>query len=185
MQPEKPNWRSGKRLSAKQIVENFPRHKTYVEPFAGRAYVFLKNDKYEKAVLNDIDCQPIRELKKQKCSLEDKSQCQKLKQAKVTCGRDWKEFLKLDSKDTVFYLDPPYESSKDYGWRRYKYNNVPLKEILQNVKKLKGTVFLSYSPERKSEICNSKTGFTCKTIKTTSFSNPTSEILGIKRSRND
>ena len=180
---KKPNWRSGKRLSAKKIVKHFPNHKKYVEPFAGRAYVFLHNDKYEKAILNDLDCSVLRELKKQKCSLKDKTQCKKLKEATVTCGKDWKKFLKHDSKDTVFYLDPPYDNSKKYGWRQYKHNNVPLKEVLENVKNLKGTVILSHSPEKRKEICNKKTGFKCKTIKTISFSNPTSEILAIKKAK--
>lgn len=62
-------WRAGKRLTAKKIVKLFPNHKRYVEPFAGRAYVFFKNDKFEKAILNDKDCKVLRELKRQKCSL--------------------------------------------------------------------------------------------------------------------
>ena len=174
------NWRAGKRLSAKKIVKEFPKHKTYVEPFAGRAYVFLKNEKYDKAVLNDIECKVLRELKKQKCSLQDPKQCNKIKAAKVECGKDWKQFLKYDSKDTLFYLDPPYENSKT-GEKYYKHNDVPLKEVLDKTKKLKGSVFLSYSPERRKEICNKKTGFKCKTIETWSFANPSKEILAIKK----
>jgi len=176
------NWRAGKRLSAKQIVKEFPNHKTYVEPFAGRAYVFFKNDKYEKAVLNDVDCKVIREVKKQKCSIKNPSQCNKLKEAKVECGNDWKKYLKHDSKDTLFYLDPPYENNKTSD-KYYKFNDVPLKEVLENVKKLKGTVVLSYSPDRRKEICNKKTGFKCKTIKTWSFANPSKEILAIKKAK--
>ena len=174
------NWRAGKRLSANKIVRHFPKHKTYVEPFAGRAYVFLKNDKYEKAILNDMDCKVLRELKKQKCSLQDPSQCKKLESAKVDCGNDWKKYLKYDSKDTLFYLDPPYENNKTSD-TYYKFNNVPLQEVLDNVKKLKGSVFLSYSPDRRKEICNKKTGFKCKTINTWSFANPSQEILAIKK----
>lgn len=181
--PLKPNWRSGKRLSASKIVTHFPNHNLYVEPFAGHAYVFLKNAKFIKAILNDKDCQVIHDLKKQKCSLKDKSQCQKLKEAQISCGKDWKSFLKYDAEDTLFYLDTPYENSKNYGWRQYRFNDVPLKEVLEKTQKLKGTVILSYSPEHKKEICNQKTGFTCKTIKTISFSNPTSEILAIRKAK--
>ena len=174
------NWRAGKRLSAKKIVKIFPDHKTYVEPFAGRAYVFFKNKKYEKAILNDLDCKVLRELKKEKCSLKGQDKCNQLKEAKVECGNDWKKYLKYDSKDTLFYLDPPYENNKTSD-KYSKYNDVPLKEVLEKVKKLKGTVVLSYSPDRKKEICNSKTGFKRRTIKTWSFANPSKEILAIKK----
>ena len=176
------NWRAGKRLSAKQIVKTFPEHKIYVEPFAGRAYVFFKNDKFEKAILNDLECKVIRETKRQKCSLKDKSQCQKLKEAKVTCGKDWKKFLKHDSKDTLFYLDPPYENNKTSD-KYYRHNNVPLKEVLDRTKKLKGTVVLSYSPKYRKEICNTKTKFKCKTVNTWSFANPSKELLAIKKKK--
>jgi len=174
------NWRAGKRLSAGKIVKEFPSHKTYVEPFAGRAYVFLKNNKYERAVLNDMDCSVLNELKRSKCSLKGRSDCEKLKEAKVECGNDWKKYLKYDSKDTLFYLDPPYENNKTSD-KYYKFNNVPLKEVLKNVKHLKGSVFLSYSANKRGEICNKKTGFRCKTIKTWSFANPSTEILAIKK----
>lgn len=176
------NWRAGKRLSAKQIVKTFPDHKTYVEPFAGRAYVFFKNDKFSgRAILNDLDCGVIREVKKRKCSLKNPDQCNKLKKAKVDCGKDWKKFLRYDSKETLFYLDPPYEDNKTSD-KYYKFNDVPLKEVLDGVKKLRGTVVLSYSPDRRKEICNNKTGFKCRTIKTWSFANPSKEILAIKKS---
>lgn len=105
-------WRAGKRLSAKQIVKTFPKHKTYVEPFAGRAYVFFKNDKYEKAILNDLECAVIKEVKKQKCSLKNPAQCNKLKEAKVDCGKDWKKYLKHDSKIRFSILTPPMKTTK-------------------------------------------------------------------------
>lgn len=174
------NWRAGKRLTANKIVKIFPSHKKYVEPFAGRAYVFFKNDKFEKAILNDKDCKVLRELKSQKCSLSLRKDCDKLKQAKVECGKDWKSFLRHDSKDTLFYLDPPYENNKT-SQKYYKYNNVPLKEVLEKVKPLKGTVVLSYSADRRREICNPKTGFKCRILKTWSFANPSRELLAIRK----
>lgn len=177
------NWRPGKRLSAQRIVDALPAHKTYVEPFAGRAYVFLKNMKYSgDAILNDLDCGVLKDLKKQKCSLKNPAQCEKLEEAKVSCGKDWKKFLKYDAPDTLFYLDPPYEDNKT-SKKFYKFNDVSLKEVLDGVKNLKGTVALSYSQDRRKEICNLQTGFRCRTIKTFSFGNPSSEILAIKKAR--
>lgn len=177
------NWRAGKRLSASKIVKLFPPHKTYVEPFAGRAYVFFKNAKNpEKAILNDLECKVIRELKEQKCSLKDATQCNQLKEAKVECGNDWKNYLKYDSKDTLFYLDPPYENNKTSD-KYYKHKDVPLKEVLDKTENLKGTVALSYSPDRKKEICNKNTKFKCREINTWSFGNPSKELIAIKKGK--
>lgn len=177
------NWRAGKRLTAKKIVKHFPPHNKYIEPFAGRAYVFFKNNKLKnpsKAILNDLDCKVLRELKKSKCDLKDKTDCNRLKQARVSCGKDWKQFLKHDSKDTLFYLDPPYENNKTSD-KYYKFKDVSLKEVLDKTKKLKGTVILSYSPKQRKEICNEKTRFKCKTLSSWSFANPSKELLAIKK----
>lgn len=177
------NWRSGKRLSASKITKFFPKHETYVEPFAGRAYVYFHNNlNPSKVILNDKDCKVIRELKQYKCNLKSKNDCNKLKSSQLSCGKDWKDFLKYDSKNTLFYLDPPYENNAT-SKKDYKYNNVPLKEVLKHTSKLKGNVFLSYSNKNRKEICNDKTGFKCKTIKTWSYANPSTEILAIKKIR--
>ena len=44
----------GKQRLAKRIIETFPAHTTYVEPFAGGAQVFFHKDPSEVEVLNDL-----------------------------------------------------------------------------------------------------------------------------------
>ena len=45
----------GKNRLAKRIIEIFPKHKTYVEAFAGGAQVFFHKEPSEVEVLNDLD----------------------------------------------------------------------------------------------------------------------------------
>jgi DNA adenine methylase len=45
----------GKRVLAKQIIEAFPRHTTFVEAFAGGAQVFFRKEPSKVEVLNDLD----------------------------------------------------------------------------------------------------------------------------------
>jgi DNA adenine methylase len=45
----------GKRALAKRVIELFPRHRTYVEAFAGGAQVFFHKPPSKVEVLNDLD----------------------------------------------------------------------------------------------------------------------------------
>ena len=48
-------WYGGKRYLAKRIIEQFPPHRIYLEPFGGAASVLLNKEPVEVETYNDID----------------------------------------------------------------------------------------------------------------------------------
>lgn len=48
-------WIGGKRRLASQILETFPEHSCYVEPFCGAAAIFFAKERVKVEVLNDIN----------------------------------------------------------------------------------------------------------------------------------
>ena len=53
-------WHGGKRYLAKRIIENFPPHRIYVEPFGGGASVLLNKPPVDVEVYNDLDLRITR-----------------------------------------------------------------------------------------------------------------------------
>src|SRR6266852_5940246 len=53
-------WHGGKRYLAKRIIEHFPKHRIYLEPFGGGASVLLNKQPVEVEVYNDLDLRITR-----------------------------------------------------------------------------------------------------------------------------
>jgi DNA adenine methylase len=53
-------WHGGKRYLAKRIVENFPKHRIYLEAFGGGASVLLNKPTVDVEVYNDLDTRITR-----------------------------------------------------------------------------------------------------------------------------
>lgn len=168
----------GKRMTAKKlgaVIDRIP-HEVYVEPMVGMGTVFFAKKPSRIEVLSDLDCKVTREMKKQACSLKDKTKCNRLKDAIITCGKDYREIIKkYDSKKTLIYLDPPYEGTKC----EYNHCDIPTSEIVNVMKKAKGTVLMSNTPLNRKEICGGK--IKRRTIPFKFWGQPRADILAIKR----
>jgi len=94
-------------------------------------------------------------------------QVEKLKKAKLVTGDYKKTIKKYDSKDTLFYIDPPYHDvSCDYPDGSC---NVTPKDVKKAVDGIKGKFILSYNkhPEVKKIFCGTgKKKYKCLTVNT-------------------
>jgi len=89
----------------------------------------------------------------------------RLKNTRIERG-DFKKILeKYDSKDTAFYIDPPYQvKTKDF----YRYGVLKPEEVKKAVDKIKGKALISYnnSPDIKKIFCGKKSKYVCEKINT-------------------
>lgn len=81
-------WFGGKSKLAARIVQHFPVHHTYVEPFGGSAAVLLAKSPAKVEVYNDID----RDLANLFCILRDNAQFRRLKESCENTGYSRAEF---------------------------------------------------------------------------------------------
>ena len=186
----------GKSKIANILIQLFPKHTVYVEPFVGAGNIIYRKPRSNIEVINDLDqdmyhiFKGIQERgrwidthiqkkylsreqfesikhKKDVISLLLKYHCSYLGKGETynhsgrdvnsiwrvnfselqdrlhgvqIYNRDFRDIVKhFDSPSTFFYLDPPYENTKDYT------NYVSPEEIYTTVKKIRGKFLLSYN----------------------------------------
>lgn len=216
---KQPFYRIGsKNKICEKLIEDFPPHKTYVEPFIGGGVIFCSKKKAEKNIINDLDkniyhlwkdfqaeenfdFEFIPEVNADRDTFfkflsqtefkNDKERfCRNLFLNKYSYGgnmaklgysdvkkwrpnkftyikkhfeeyktllkqteilnEDYKRIINIyDSKDTFFYLDPPY--SKNLKYWGYGLPFITNKELYDNIKGIQGKFMLSYddTPENR------------------------------------
>lgn len=99
MKPTRPvlRWHGGKWRLAPWIIQHFPKHRIYVEPFGGAASVLFRKEPSYAEVYNDLDDKVVRlfrVLRRPKCAVE------LLRQLRLT------PFSRVEFND-CYGIDPP------------------------------------------------------------------------------
>jgi len=87
----------GKHRLAKQIIELFPKHTTYVEPFAGGAQVLFHKEPSAVEVLNDLDGDVVNLFRVCQAHHEELIRCMKF----MLASRKWFATLKAQNPETL------------------------------------------------------------------------------------
>jgi len=87
----------GKCAIAKKIIAVFPKHTTYVEPFAGGAQVFFRKEPSEVEVLNDLDGEMVNFFRICQQHYEELLRYLRF----VVVSRKWHELLKATDPATL------------------------------------------------------------------------------------
>ncbi len=124
--------------------------------------------------------------KARKCRVASKNHdkyADRLSKTRIEQGDFKKIIRKYDSKDTAFYLDPPYTvKTKDH----YRYGDLKPEDVKKAVDKIKGKALISYnnSTDIKKIFCGKKSKYVCEKIETNYTINkkdrnykPTTELL--------
>jgi len=135
---EKLNWHPSEtlwnRLKASQPKDDFERFRKFVY-VTYYSYGKKQDSSFDQANIHNFDYTKFRRLK------------ERLKNV-IIYKQDYKNILKkYDSKDTLFYFDPPYHNNwkKDFGLNKFDLNE--FRRILDTIK---GKFIVSYSNTPKS-----------------------------------
>lgn len=90
---------------------------------------------------------------------------ERLKNTRIL-NQDYKTVIKkYDSPTTLFYLDPPYSTANARG--DYNDNDVPIEELINILKSIKGKFILSYDVNPLAKKLAREAGFKVMSVKTT------------------
>ena len=90
---------------------------------------------------------------------------ERLKNTRIL-NQDYKTVIKkYDSPTTFFYLDPPYSTAK--ASNDYNDNDVPIEELINILKSIKGKFILSYDVNPLAKKLAREAGFKVMSVKTT------------------
>jgi DNA adenine methylase len=87
----------GKHRLAQKIIELFPKHKTYVEPFAGGAQVLFHKEPSAVEVLNDLDGDIVNFFRICQAHHDELIRCMKF----MLASRRWFATLKAQTPETL------------------------------------------------------------------------------------
>lgn len=99
MTPKRPalRYHGGKWLLAPWVLQFFPRHEIYVEPFGGGGSVLLRKPRVHAEIYNDLDCEVVNVFR----VLRDPEQAAALRHALVLTPFAREEFLAAHRRDTT------------------------------------------------------------------------------------
>src|SRR3972149_1343948 len=102
MRPSRPvlRYHGGKWMLAPWVVENFPPHTVYVEPFGGAASVLMRKPRSSVEVYNDLDDAVVNVFR----VLRDRSMAREL--ARVVSLTPW---ARREFEDAYEHTDDPVE----------------------------------------------------------------------------
>jgi site-specific DNA-adenine methylase len=162
------NYPGNKRLLAKRIKKFIPENfSIYIEPFSGSFFIYFLLDydfiKNKKIIYNDLDLDLVnlfKDIKNNKLENNYLIEILKTKENYTTFLKNleiYKQHLnhidifenmsyeevikKYDSKDSFFYIDPPYYN-KEYVYKYSLIDHINLNFLLKSIK---GKFLLSYS----------------------------------------
>lgn len=112
----------GKNRLANAIIRLFPKHKTYVEPFAGGAQVFFHKEPSAVEILNDLDFEIVNFLRV--CQWHHGELARHLKHS--VASRGWFDILTRTDPDTLTDVQRAarffYLQKNNFGGHRTKRN---------------------------------------------------------------
>jgi site-specific DNA-adenine methylase len=114
------------------------------------------------------------------CSTKNSEQCERIKKAHKTCGRDYKQILRgKDHKGVLVIMDPPRSPDQTQYKPKAQVSALEIYKQAERFKKASVAVLYSNKPEFKKLFCRSGK-YTCHRI-LKNILNKFEELLAVKK----